>query len=90
MLEENREKMVEVAELLLKRETITSVDMENICGARRGRSPTNYMDIMRGVEEKGSTESTESTESTQEQVKETVESEKPAEPADPEKPDQTA
>ena len=51
MLEENREKMVEVAELLLKRETITSVDMEKICGERKGRSPTGYMNIVKGVEE---------------------------------------
>ena len=50
MLEDNREKMVEVAELLLKRETITSVDMEKICGERKGRSPTGYMNIVKSVD----------------------------------------
>ena len=50
MLEANREKMVRIAELLLERETITSVDMEAICGKRRGRSPTNYSNIIRDME----------------------------------------
>jgi ATP-dependent Zn protease len=50
ILEENRDKMVQVAELLLARETITSVDMENICGKRKGRSPTSYSEIIRNVE----------------------------------------
>ena len=50
ILEENREKMVRVAELLLERETITSVDMESICGKRKGRSPTNYSEIIRDVD----------------------------------------
>ena len=52
MLEANREKMVQIAELLLERETITSVDMENICGKRRGRDPSSYSNIIRDVEEK--------------------------------------
>lgn len=52
ILEENREKMVRVAELLLERETITSVDMENICGKRKGRSPTNYSEIIRDVDKR--------------------------------------
>ena len=51
ILEENREKMVQVAELLLERETITSVDMERICGQRKGRSPTNYSNIIRDVDQ---------------------------------------
>ena len=50
MLEENHDKMVKVAELLLERETITSVDMENICGKRRGRSPSSYSNIIRDVD----------------------------------------
>ena len=50
MLEANREKMVQIAELLLERETITSVDMENICGKRRGRDPSSYSTIIRDVE----------------------------------------
>ena len=52
MLEANREKMVRIAELLLERETITSVDMEAICGKRKGRSPTNYSNIIRDMEKK--------------------------------------
>ena len=52
MLEENRDKMVKVAELLLERETITSVDMENICGKRRGRSPASYSNIIRDVDKR--------------------------------------
>jgi len=51
ILEENREKMIQVAELLLERETITSVDMERICGQRKGRSPTNYSKIIRDVDQ---------------------------------------
>ena len=49
MLEENRERMEKVAERLLQKETITSVDMEEICGPRRGRSPEQYSDIIRSV-----------------------------------------
>ena len=49
MLEENRERMEKVAELLLEKETITSVDMEEICGPRRGRSPKQYSDIIRSL-----------------------------------------
>ena len=49
MLEVNRSKIVQVAELLLKNETITSVDMEDICGLRKGRSPSRYSDIIRNV-----------------------------------------
>ena len=56
MLEANREKMVQIAELLLERETITSVDMENICGKRRGRDPSSYSAIIRDVEKKESEE----------------------------------
>ena len=52
ILEANRDKMVRVAELLLERETITSVDMEAICGKRKGRSPTNYSEIIRDVSER--------------------------------------
>ena len=52
MLEANREKMVRIAELLLERETITSVDMEAICGKRKGRSPTNYSNIIRDMKKK--------------------------------------
>ncbi len=52
ILEENRDKMVRVAELLLERETITSVDMETICGKRKGRSPTNYSEIIRDVDKR--------------------------------------
>ena len=50
MLEANREKMVRIAELLLERETITSVDMEAICGKRKGRSPVDYSKVMRDAE----------------------------------------
>ena len=49
---EPRDKMVRVAELLLERETITSVDMETICGKRKGRSPTNYSEIIRDVDKR--------------------------------------
>lgn len=52
ILEENREKMVRVAELLLERETITSVDMEMICGQRKGRSPDSYSQIMKDVDQR--------------------------------------
>ena len=69
MLEENREKMIQVAELLLERETITSVDMETICGQRKGRTPSSYSKIIRDVDQtekekvstqKGSNEDVES------------------------------
>ena len=50
MLEENREKMEKVAERLLEKETITSVDMEEICGPRRGRKPSGYSQIVRDVQ----------------------------------------
>ena len=60
MLEANREKMVQIAELLLERETITSVDMENICGKRRGRDPSSYSAIIRDVEKSESEEEKES------------------------------
>lgn len=50
MLEENRERMEKVAELLLEKETITSVDMEEICGPRRGRKPSGYSQIVRDVQ----------------------------------------
>ena len=49
MLETNRANMERVAERLLKKETITSVDMEEICGPRRGRSPKQYSDIIRSL-----------------------------------------
>ena len=75
MLEANREKMVQIAELLLERETITSVDMENICGKRRGRDPSSYSNIIRDVEEKKKEES-EKKESEEEKKKEKSEKEK--------------
>ena len=56
MLEANREKMVQIAELLLERETITSVDMEAICGKRKGRSPVDYSNIIREVEKESGEE----------------------------------
>ena len=68
MLEANREKMVRIAELLLERETITSVDMEAICGKRKGRSPTNYSNIIRDMEEKEK-EKKEKKEEVKEEVK---------------------
>ena len=83
MLEANREKMVQIAELLLERETITSVDMENICGKRRGRDPSSYSAIIRDVEKKESeeekkseseeSEKSESEEKKSEEVKESEE-----------------
>ena len=69
MLEANREKMVKIAELLLERETITSVDMENICGKRRGRNPSSYSAIIRDVEK----ESEESEKSEKESEKKEIE-----------------
>ena len=72
MLEANREKMVQIAELLLERETITSVDMENICGKRRGRDPSSYSAIIRDVEKSES----EKEESEKESESEKKESEK--------------
>ena len=72
MLEANREKMVKIAELLLERETITSVDMENICGKRRGRNPSSYSAIIRDVEK----EESEKSEKESEKKKEESESEK--------------
>ena len=75
MLEANREKMVQIAELLLERETITSVDMENICGKRRGRDPSSYSAIIRDVEEKKKEES-EKKESEEDKKKEKSEKEK--------------
>ena len=68
MLEVNREKMVRIAELLLERETITSVDMEAICGKRKGRSPTNYSNIIRDMEKKEK-EKKEKKEEVKEEVK---------------------
>ena len=83
MLEANREKMVQIAELLLERETITSVDMENICGKRRGRDPSSYSAIIRDVEKSESesekeseseeSEKSESEEKKSEEVKESEE-----------------
>ena len=70
MLEANREKMVKIAELLLERETITSVDMENICGKRKGRDPSSYSNIIRDVEEKKKEESEKKKESETEKKKE--------------------
>ena len=72
MLEANREKMVQIAELLLERETITSVDMENICGKRRGRDPSIYSAIIRDVEksESESEKESESEESEEDKKKE--------------------
>ena len=72
MLEANREKMVQIAELLLERETITSVDMENICGKRRGRDPSSYSAIIRDVEksESESEKESESEESEEDKKKE--------------------
>ena len=75
MLEANREKMVKIAELLLERETITSVDMENICGKRRGRNPSSYSAIIRDVE-KESEESEKSEKESEESEKSEKESEK--------------
>ena len=75
MLEANREKMVKIAELLLERETITSVDMENICGKRKGRDPSSYSNIIRDVEEKKKEES-EKKESEEDKKKEKSEKEK--------------
>lgn len=73
MLEANREKMVKIAELLLERETITSVDMENICGKRRGRDPSSYSAIIRDVEK---SESESEKESEEDKKKEKSEKEK--------------
>ncbi|KAK8829111.1 hypothetical protein WA556_005668 [Blastocystis sp. ATCC 50177/Nand II] len=73
MLEANREKMVRIAELLLERETITSVDMEAICGKRKGRSPTNYSNIIRDMEKK---EKEKEKEEKKEEVKEVKEEKK--------------
>ena len=74
MLEANREKMVRIAELLLERETITSVDMEAICGKRKGRSPTNYSNIIRDMEKKEK-EKEKKEEVKKEEVKEEVKKE---------------
>ena len=78
MLEANREKMVQIAELLLERETITSVDMENICGKRRGRDPSSYSAIIRDVEksESESEKESESEESEEDKKKEKSEEDK--------------
>ena len=75
MLEANREKMVKIAELLLERETITSVDMENICGKRKGRDPSSYSNIIRDVEEKKKEESEKKKESETEKKKKESKSE---------------
>ena len=72
MLEANREKMVQIAELLLERETITSVDMENICGKRRGRDPSSYSAIIRDVE-KSESESEKESESEESEKSESEE-----------------
>ena len=78
MLEANREKMVQIAELLLERETITSVDMENICGKRKGRDPSSYSAIIRDVEksESESEKESEKKESEEDKKKEKSEKEK--------------
>ena len=84
MLEANREKMVRIAELLLERETITSVDMEAICGKRKGRSPTNYSNIIRDMEKKEK-EKSEKKEEVKEEKKEEVKKEKKEEVKEKEK-----
>ena len=73
ILEENREKMIRVAELLLERETITSVDMEMICGQRKGRSPDSYSQIMKDVDrsEKEKQEQQEQQEKKEEETEKT-------------------
>ena len=76
MLEANREKMVKIAELLLERETITSVDMENICGKRKGRDPSSYSNIIRDVEEKKKEESEKKESESEEKKKESKSEEK--------------
>ena len=62
-----------LTELLLERETITSVDMEAICGKRKGRSPTNYSNIIRDMEKK---EKEKEKEEKKEEVKEVKEEKK--------------
>ena len=75
ILEANRDKMVRVAELLLERETITSVDMEAICGKRKGRSPTNYSEIIRDVSEREKKEREKKEQEEKEEEKEKKEEE---------------
>lgn len=77
MLEENKEKMVKVAELLLERETITSVDMEAICGQRRGRSPTSYSNIIRDVQQGEKEKEEEKKEDSKEQEPSSEDANKP-------------
>ena len=76
ILEANRDKMVRVAELLLERETITSVDMEAICGKRKGRSPTNYSEIIRDVNEREKKEREKKEEEKEKEEEEEKEKEK--------------
>lgn len=85
MLEANREKMVRIAELLLERETITSVDMEAICGKRKGRSPTNYSNIIRDMEKKEKEKKEKKEEVKKEEVKEEEKKEKKEEVKEKEK-----
>ena len=75
ILEANRDKIVRVAELLLERETITSVDMEAICGKRKGRSPTNYSEIIRDVSEREKKEREKKEQEEKEEEKEKKEEE---------------
>ena len=76
MLEENRERMEKVAELLLEKETITSVDMEEICGPRRGRKPSGYSQIVRDVQKNEAQKKEKKMEEEEEKKKKKEEEEK--------------
>lgn len=76
MLEENRERMEKVAERLLEKETITSVDMEEICGPRRGRKPSGYSQIVRDVQKNEAQKKEKKMEEEEEKKKKLEEEEK--------------
>lgn len=53
MLTKNKNYVEKIAQLLLEKETITSVDLENVMGKRKGVNPVGYSDLIKEME-KGS------------------------------------
>ena len=54
MLTKNKNYVEQLAQLLLEKETITSVDLEKIMGKRKGINPVGYSDLINEVEKQSS------------------------------------
>ena len=54
MLTKNKNYVEQLAQLLLEKETITSVDLEKIMGKRKGVNPVGYSDLIKEVEKQSS------------------------------------